>query len=120
VLKAAAAGDRVGQELIDEMTDEIVVTATAAIRRLHLTQRDVHVVLGGGVVRAMAEADIARIASGIRGVAPAAEIRQLDAPPVLGAALMGLDALRAPKAAQERVRKALTGQGRPRNVRRTR
>ena len=113
VLKAAAAGDAVGQGLIDEMTDEIVVTANAAIRRLHLTRRDVHVVLGGGVLRAMDAADIARIVAGIRGVAPAAEIRQLDAPPVLGAALMGLDALRAPKAAQVRVRKALTGQDRP-------
>jgi N-acetylglucosamine kinase-like BadF-type ATPase len=113
VLGAAAAGDTVAQELIDQMTDEIVVTAGAAIRRLRLTKRDVHVVLGGGVLRAMDAGDIARIAAGIREVAPAAEIRQLDAPPVLGAALMGLDALRAPKAAQQRVRQALTGQDRP-------
>src|SRR2546430_13567183 len=46
--QAAAAGDRVAQGLIDEMTAEIIVTATAAIRRLRLAGRDLHVVPGGG------------------------------------------------------------------------
>jgi N-acetylglucosamine kinase-like BadF-type ATPase len=106
--KAAAAGDGVAQGLIDEMEEEIVVTANAAIRRLHLTRRDVHVVLGGGVLRAMDAHAIARIASGITKVAPDAVIRQLDAPPVVGAALIGLDEIHAPAVAAEHVREALT------------
>lgn len=108
VLAAAAAGDRVAQELLDEMAEEIVVTVNAAIRRLHLTKRDVHVVLGGGVLRAATAALLTQITHGIRAVAPEAEVVRLEAPPVLGAALMGLDAMRAPEASRGRLRAALT------------
>jgi N-acetylglucosamine kinase-like BadF-type ATPase len=114
VLKAAAGGDEVAGQLMDQMVEEIVATANAAIRRLRLTKRDVHVVLGGGVLRAMDEDLIARITKGIREVAPEAVIMQLAAPPVLGAALIGLDELRAPDAARTRVRKALSARARPR------
>ena len=111
-LKAASGGDAVARELIDEMVEEIVVTANATIKRLRLTRRDVHVVLGGGVLRAMDTTLIARITAGIRAVAPAAVIMQLAAPPVLGAALMGLDEVGATEAARGRLRKALTARAR--------
>jgi N-acetylglucosamine kinase-like BadF-type ATPase len=113
-LKAAADGDEVARDLIDQLIEEIVVTANAAIKRLRLTQRDVHVVLGGGVLRAMDVSLIARITEGIRAVAPAAVIMQLAAPPVLGAALIGLDEVGASEAARSRVRKALTARARSR------
>ena len=67
--------------------------AGAIIRRLHLTRRDPVVVLAGGVFRARDAAFEARIAAGVHAVAPAATVRRLDAPPVLGAALLGLDRL---------------------------
>lgn len=108
VLKAAIAGDQVAREMIDQMAEEIVVTANAAIRRLHLTKRDVHVVLGGGVLRAADKKLLERIAEGIRTVAPEAVILHLVAPPVLGAALIGLDELRASPAARTRLRETLT------------
>jgi len=108
VFQAAAAGDRVAQSLIDEMTAEIIVTATAAIRRLRLAGRDVHVVLGGGVLKAAGDDMLARITGGIREVAARAVILRLEAPPVMGAALIGLDALRAPAQARRRVRESLT------------
>jgi N-acetylglucosamine kinase-like BadF-type ATPase len=108
VMRAAASGDEVAQGLLSEMVEEIVVTANAAIRRLHLTKRDVHVVLGGGVIRAMDGALLGRIAEGIKDLAPAAVIHQLDAPPVLGAALIGLDEMHAPAAARARLRQELT------------
>jgi hypothetical protein len=41
-------------------------------------------------------------------VAPDAEVFRLEAPPVLGAALIGLDAMRAPEASRRRLRAALT------------
>src|SRR5438552_1483606 len=108
VFKAAATGDEVAQQLIDEMAEEIVVTANAAIRRLRLTKRDVHVVLGGGVLRAADATLMARITAGIRDVAPTAQILRLEAPPVLGAALMGFDHLRASSQTRSRLRAQLT------------
>src|SRR5438270_4628466 len=104
VFRAAAAGDAVAQAMLDEVGIEIVLTANAAIRRLRLAGRDVHVVLGGGVLRGASDALIERIAAGIRELAPSAVIRRLDAPPVLGAALLGLDLMRAPAAAREKAR----------------
>jgi len=108
VFRAAAAGDAVAQDLIDQMTEEIVVTANAAIRRLRLASRDVHVVLGGGVLRAASDGLIARIAAGIRELAPRAVILRLEAPPVLGAALIGFDLLRASQEARVRLRQSLS------------
>jgi hypothetical protein len=49
-----------------------------------------------------------RITTGLRRVAPAANVHVLTAPPVVGAALMGLDVLGGPRAAHVRVRRALT------------
>jgi N-acetylglucosamine kinase-like BadF-type ATPase len=108
VMRAASSGDEVAQGLLGEMIDEIVVTANAAIRRLRITRRDVHVVLGGGVIRAMDAKMLRRISDGIKTVAPDAVIRQLEAPPVLGAALIGLDEMRASTEARRRVRESLT------------
>jgi len=108
VFQAAAAGDRVAQGLVDEMAQEIVVTANAAIKRLHVSKRDVHVVLGGGVLRAADDNLIARITTGIRRQAPQAQVLHLAAPPVLGAALIGLDELDATAGARARLRSNLT------------
>jgi len=108
VFQAAAAGDHLAQELIDQMAQEIVVTANAAIKRLRLSERDVHVVLGGGVMRAADAKLIATITTGIRRQAPQARILHLEAPPVLGAALIGLDDLDATALARARLRSQLT------------
>ena len=109
VFKAASAEDGVAEGLIGQMADEIVITANAAVRRLRLTRTDVHVVLGGGVLRAASDGLVARIAAGIHEVAERAVIMRLDAPPVLGAALIGLDLMRAPAAARARLRGSLVG-----------
>jgi hypothetical protein len=65
-------------------------------------------VLGGGVFRADDPAFFDRIREGIHRVAPAARVTVLSAPPVVGAALMGLDYTHGVRAAQARVRAALT------------
>lgn len=108
VFKAAIQGDAVARGLIDEMADEIVVTVNAVIRRLNLVNRDVHVVLGGGVLRSGDRRMHARIRAGITTLAPRAMIRRLAAPPVLGAALIGLDMAHATATARQRLRAALT------------
>jgi N-acetylglucosamine kinase-like BadF-type ATPase len=108
VFTAADRGDAVARAIIDEMADEIVVTVNAAIRRLHVSDRDVHIVLGGGVLRAGHRRLLERIHAGVTALAPAAVIRRLEAPPVVGAALLGLDAMGAPAAARKRLRASLT------------
>jgi hypothetical protein len=82
--------------------------ATVAIRRLRLSKLDVDVVLGGGVFRNGWEAFLERIEAGIHAVAPDATVHVLDAPPVVGAAVIGLERLTAPPAAHRRVRAGLT------------
>jgi N-acetylglucosamine kinase-like BadF-type ATPase len=93
VFEAARGGDTVARSILDRLADEIATMGLAIIRRLHLTRRDVDVVLAGGVFRAEDQAFEARIAGGIHAGAKLARLHRLDAPPVLGAALMGLDRL---------------------------
>ncbi len=93
VFAGAHDGDAVAQGILDRLADELATMAGAIIRRLHLTRRDPVVVLAGGVFRARDASFEARIAAGVHAVAPGATIRRLDAPPVLGAALLGLDRL---------------------------
>ena len=117
VFAGASQGDAVARALIDELADEVVATANAAIRRLRVTTRDVEVILGGGVFRSNDEDLFRRVQEGIADVAPKAVIRRLEAPPVLGAALIGIDAVRATREAKARLRASLTHQrlslGRP-------
>jgi N-acetylglucosamine kinase-like BadF-type ATPase len=110
VFAAAAAGDRAAAELVGRQADEVVIMATAAIRRLGLTDRDPDVVLGGGIFHGEDSAFLERIRAGITAVAPAARLRRLAAPPVVGAALLGLDQLGAPPEAAARLRASLTHQ----------
>lgn len=93
VFSSAHEGDAVAQGILDRLADELSTMAGAIIRRLHLARRDPVVVLAGGVFRARDASFEARIAAGVQAVAPAATVRRLDAPPVLGAALLGLDRL---------------------------
>jgi N-acetylglucosamine kinase-like BadF-type ATPase len=108
LFKAAIQGDEVARGVVDQQADEIVIMATTAIRRLRMQRLDVDVVLGGGIFRNRDPVFFERIGTGLREVAPEAKIHVLTAPPVVGAALMGLDVVRAPKASRTRVRRALT------------
>jgi N-acetylglucosamine kinase-like BadF-type ATPase len=108
VFEAAGAGDQVAARIVARQADEVVTMATAAIRRLGLEGADVDVVLGGGVLRRDDPAFLQRIRAGVAAVAPAATVRQATAPPVVGAALLGLDRLGAAPAAADRLRAALT------------
>ncbi|MFJ3631002.1 N-acetylglucosamine kinase [Streptomyces sp. NPDC090112] len=100
----AAAGDPVAQRLVDRQADEVVAMAAVALGRLGLLGEEVPVVLGGGVLAAGHTRLDERIAGRLAERAPRARITVVTAPPVLGAALLGLDALRAPAAAHEKVR----------------
>jgi len=114
VFAVAGQGDPVARSIIDRLADELVAMAGAMIRRLHLTRRDPDVVMAGGVFNARDGNFEARIAAGVHAVAPNATLGHSDAPPVLGAALLGLDRLdgigsRGHDVAEARLRAALRG-----------
>jgi N-acetylglucosamine kinase-like BadF-type ATPase len=108
VAQAARDGDAVAAELVDDVADELASFATAAIRRLGLEGEAVPITLAGGLARGAADLLVPRVATLVREIAPAADVTVLHAPPVLGAALLGLDRL-APgdHAAADRLRAAI-------------
>jgi N-acetylglucosamine kinase-like BadF-type ATPase len=115
VFAASRNGDAVAASIVDRLADEVVAMAGAAIRRLGLAKLDVHVVLGGGMFRSGDERLLARIRAGVERRAPHAAIWPLTAPPVVGAALIGMDHARAGRdgnratgAVAARVREELT------------
>ena len=99
VFGAATDGDIEARRIVDRLADELVAMATSMLRRLRLTRLDPDVVLGGGVFRATDEAFYARIRDGVTAVAPRARLVRPIAPPVAGAALIGLEAARRSSAA---------------------
>jgi hypothetical protein len=79
------------------------------MRRLGLTGRATPVVLGGGVMRARNESLTRQITEGVAAGAPHATVHIVDVPPVVGAALLGLDHTGAPPGAERRLRAACNG-----------
>lgn len=108
LLDAAASGDGPARQAADTLADEVVAFVRAAVDRLGLAAEPVEVVLGGGVFATDDALFHRRVADGVRAAAPGAVLVQLAAPPVLGAALLGLDALSAPSAAHAALRRALS------------
>jgi len=108
VFRASAGGDAVAQRIVDGLAAEIVAMVASALRRLRMTATDADVVLGGGVARGRDPRLLTHIEEGVRAVAPAARVSVLDAPPVLGAAYLGLDELGAQRRAYGEVRRSVT------------
>jgi N-acetylglucosamine kinase-like BadF-type ATPase len=103
---AASAGDPVAVELLERQGEEVCLMVLTVLRRLGLNGAEpVPVVLGGGLLRArnpvLMEAISRRLALAAPGVLP----RVADAPPIAGAALLGLDHLGfAASSAERRLR----------------
>ena len=79
------------------------------IRRLVVEELQVEVVLGGGIFETTDEGFSSRVEQGIKRVAPGVLLRALHAPPVVGAALLGLDVLGSGPEAEARLREGLAG-----------
>ena len=94
--------------IVERLGDEVVALARVALERLDLTGESVDVLLGGGVLQSADGALVAAIQSGLRHVGPAIRVRRTVSPPIVGAALLGLDDLRAGMDDQERARRELT------------
>lgn len=100
----AAGGDTVAGAIVDRQADEVVAMATVALTRLGLLGEETPVVLGGSVLAARHPRLDGRIRALLADRAPRAVPRVVTAPPVLGAALLGLDRTAAPATAQRRLR----------------
>jgi N-acetylglucosamine kinase-like BadF-type ATPase len=101
---AAARGDEVAVAVVRRQAEEVVALAATAIRRLDALDSPIDVVLGGGVLtagHALLMDDIGRL---LRAEAPLAVARVVEAPPIVGAALLALDRVDAPAGVAARLR----------------
>ncbi|WP_447005337.1 N-acetylglucosamine kinase [Saccharothrix isguenensis] len=106
LFEVAAAGDAVARAVVDRLVEEVVSLARVSLARLGLLEEAVDVVLGGGVVTGAGGLVADAVDEGLRAVAPQVRVRVVDVPPVVGAALLGLDAVGASAGAEARLRAA--------------
>ena len=104
---AEAADDDEAAKIVDHLADEVVALARASLIRLELVDEPAEVLLGGGLLRAGDERLIARIEAGLREVGPRIVVHATASPPIVGAALLGLDELGVGSGAHERLREEL-------------
>ncbi|MGW8486464.1 N-acetylglucosamine kinase [Streptomyces sp. NPDC055886] len=100
----AEAGDPVAAALVKRQAHEVVAMASVALDRLDLLEEEVPVLLGGSVLAARHPQLNDRIAALLAARAPKAEVRVVTEPPVLGAALLGLDRTGAAPEVHRRLR----------------
>jgi N-acetylglucosamine kinase-like BadF-type ATPase len=109
----ANAGDEVAAGLVARLAEEVAALGLTALRRLDLLGTPTEVVLGGGVLVRQDPALMGQIECRYAADAPNATLRVTTAPPVLGAALLGLDHLGSPARAENRLRARFTTDNRP-------
>jgi N-acetylglucosamine kinase-like BadF-type ATPase len=106
LFEVADDGDRVAADVVRRQAEEVVALAATAIRRLGVHGETIDVVLGGGVLTAGHQGLLTQVTERLAEEAPGAIPRVVAAPPILGAALLGLDRIGATPGAQERLREA--------------
>jgi N-acetylglucosamine kinase-like BadF-type ATPase len=104
---AAANDDEVAVGIVDRQAAEVVAMAAAALRRLELADREVDVILGGGVLQARNARLLAGIEAGLQQVGPRITMRVARSRPIVGAVLVGFDRLGAAPEAYEQAREEL-------------
>ncbi|HLW95840.1 MAG TPA: BadF/BadG/BcrA/BcrD ATPase family protein [Solirubrobacteraceae bacterium] len=107
IVLALCDEDPVAASIVRRLAGEVSALASAAIRRLELTDADPDVVLGGRLLRSVAPSVLDTIVAAIHEVAPNARVVVSASEPIVGAALLGLDALGADPATSARGRAEL-------------
>jgi len=107
----AAEGDEVASQLVRRQAEEVVVLAVATMRRLGVLGEPIPVVLGGGVLTAGHPQLMDEIDRRLAEAAPQAEPRVVRTPPVVGAALLGLDRIGAAPEVRDRLRESFAAVG---------
>ena len=107
IVLALREHDAVSAGIVARLCDQVVAFVRAAVHRLGLAGDDPDVVLGGRVLRSVAVEVIEAIGRGVREVAPRAHVVVSPSEPIVGAALLGLDAIQADATARARARAEL-------------
>jgi N-acetylglucosamine kinase-like BadF-type ATPase len=107
VVFAEAGHDAEAGAIVDRLAEEVVTMIRVILERLELTGEQVPVALGGGLMQSGDARLIGAVKAGLARVAPAASVHVTSSPPIVGAALLGLDELGAGARAQERLRREL-------------
>ena len=95
LFRAVDEGDDIASTIARQQADEIALLVTNTLRRLALLDEPVDVVLGGGMLTSRHPALLAPVIEAVVAAAPHAAIEIVDAEPVLGSALLGLEHLDA-------------------------
>jgi N-acetylglucosamine kinase-like BadF-type ATPase len=104
---AEAENDLVAAEIVERLAAEIVTLVRVALDRIGDVNEPVDVALGGGLMRARDARLLGAIEAGLAELQIPHRLVVVDSPPVVGAALRGLDALGASADAYERLRSTL-------------
>ena len=89
VFNAAQAGDRVACEIIEWAARELGESACAVIRQLNIEDCNFEVVLAGSIFES-GEIYIDPLKAAIHKIAPGAKLVKLEAPPVVGGVVLGM------------------------------
>jgi hypothetical protein len=104
---AEARRDAGAASLVDRLAAEIVAYVRAAIGRLQLNDGRPAVLLGGGLIHAADGRLVEATRAGLERLGIDASVSAVTSPPIVGAALLGLDALGGHEAAYVRARAEL-------------
>ncbi|TDD76769.1 N-acetylglucosamine kinase [Actinomadura rubrisoli] len=104
LLDAAEAGDEVARAVVLRLAEEVAILGSVVLRRLGLLDAPADVVLGGGVLRARRPLLMDAVSERYADLAPRARLLVPEEPPLLGAALLGLDHVAAPSSAHNTLR----------------
>jgi len=104
LFETAAAGDTVALAIVHRQAEEVVTMARVALDRLGLLDEETPLLLGGSVLASQHPPLHEKITALLAERAPKAVPRIVTAPPVLGAALLGLDRTSAAPGAHARLR----------------
>ena len=114
LLRVAALGDGPARAVVDRQAEEVFLLVRAAVDRLALRDQPTDVVLGGGVLAARHPLLMEGVSRRLAAYAPRANLLVVDDPPVVGAALLGLDSLGASPDAEIAARAAMLARTRTR------
>jgi N-acetylglucosamine kinase-like BadF-type ATPase len=106
---AEAESDAVARQIVDRLVAEVAAMARVALTRLGLDQDAVEVLLGGGLLQTANDGLLSEIGRALAETGPSITVRSTRSPAIVGAALLGLDALRAKRDAHDRLRQELGG-----------